>query len=123
MSETPLIDGILLAASARGWRLFRQNTGMGWVGKIAGRKGANITLENARPLHAGLCVGSSDIIGIAPVVITPDMVGQTVGVFVAIEVKTVGVPVSTDQAKFTAMIKRLGGKAIIARDVSDIDLC
>lgn len=123
MSETPLIDGILLAASARGWRLFRQNTGMGWVGKIAGRKGANITLENARPLHAGLCVGSSDIIGIAPVVITPDMVGQTVGVFVAIEVKTVGVQVSKDQAKFTAMIKRLGGKAIIARDVSDIDLC
>lgn len=121
MSETPLIDATLLTGSAKGWRLFRQNTGVGWVGKLRSKKAGTVILDNARVLHAGLCVGSSDVIGLRPVVITADMVGQTIGQFVAAEIKTPGVPVTKEQAGFIEMVKRLNGHARIVRDVADID--
>ena len=41
-------------------------------------------LGNVKP---NMTIKSSDYIGITPVVITPDMVGKTVGVFTAIEFK------------------------------------
>lgn len=122
MSERPLTDEIMLAASALGARLFRQNTGVGWVGKLVNKTANLVTLENPRPLRAGLCVGSSDIIGIAPVVVTQDMVGQTIGLFVAVEVKA-GAGLSVEQKRFLAMVKSCGGLACVAHKVDDaIDL-
>lgn len=100
-AEKDIINAILLGASERGHRLFRQNTGKGWVGKVVGGVSADrITLREPRPLVAGLCVGSSDVIGYSPVLITPEMVGQTLGVFVALEVKTPGVRVTPEQKAF-----------------------
>lgn len=119
MTERPLIDEILLSASRLGSRLFRQNVGLGWVGKIIRRDRTKILLENPRPLHAGLCKGSSDVVGLTPVVITPDMVGKTVGVFTAIEVKYGRTPTDDDQKKFIAMVKKLGGIAAIVRSLDD----
>jgi hypothetical protein len=119
MTERPLIDEIMLGASKIGARLFRQNTGLGWVGRIAGKTAKTITLENPRPLHAGLCTGSSDVIGIMPVIVTPEMVGRTVGLFVAIEVKTGNVPVSQEQARFLAMVRDCGGVAMLAKSAPD----
>lgn len=91
-AEKDIINEILLRASERGHRLFRQNTGKGWVGRQV-RMGVTssdrITLADPRPLIAGLCVGS------------PDVVGYTsTGVFVGIEVKTPGVRVTPEQKAF-----------------------
>ena len=115
-----LINPILLRASEMGARLFRQNTGMAWVGNVI-RNGHQVVVTEARPFHAGLCVGSSDIIGITPVLITQDMVGKTVGIFTAYEAKTGKLTASKDQEKFIAMVRRLGGIAKVVRSPDDIE--
>ncbi len=114
MRETPIMRLTMIALSAIGSRVFRQNTGMGWVGKVARKTKDEITLRNYRPLHAGMCVGSSDIIGWTPVVITPEMVGRTVAVFTAIESKGEGGGASDEQENFIARISEAGGIAAVA---------
>lgn len=118
MTEPELIRRILLAGTAEGARLFRQNVGQGWAGKAAHR-GSTVVIENARPLHAGLCKGSSDIIGWRPVVITPDMVGQTVAIFVAIEAKTGRLRTTADQQRFLDAVEKAGGIAGVAKGVDN----
>ncbi|WP_299078746.1 VRR-NUC domain-containing protein [uncultured Paraglaciecola sp.] len=112
-----ITDSILLASTKRGARLFRQNTGMGWVGKILGKTKTAITLGNPRPLHAGLCKGSSDIIGITPIVVTQEMVGKTVGLFTAREVKAGNDQLTTEQRKFLEMVNKLGGIGMVDRSL------
>lgn len=84
--EHKVQDDARLLASQMGWRLFRNNKGV---------------LPDARgvPVRFGLCnetaalgkrLRSSDLIGIRPVIITPDMVGSTIGQFVAREIKKAG---------------------------------
>lgn len=113
--ETGLVRRILVATSNFGSRLFRQNVGMAWTGDIVERTPRRIVLENYRPLHCGLVEGSSDAIGLTPIVITQDMVGSTVAVFTAIEVKTKTGRVSEKQKKFIAFVKQFGGIAGVAR--------
>lgn len=72
-------------------------------------------------IRFGLCEGSSDLIGITPVKITPGMIGKTVGVFTAIEVKK-DVKKSYDkhrmdtQQRFIDFINRNGGFAFKSDD-------
>jgi hypothetical protein len=112
-AETPLQNKIRLALSQAGCLNFRNETAGAWVGKVIHREGHIVTLKGASMITAGLCVGSSDIIGIAPTLITQDMVGKTVGVFVAAEVKTPqsGDDGSDEQKKFLAAIIKAGGIA------------
>ena len=117
--ETNLQNRIRLALSNMGIINWRNNTGMGWAGKVLkGPRHAHlgekdILIRNARPLHAGLCKGSSDVIGIKPTVITEDMVGQTVGIFYACEVKQPKGRVTDDQKIFAEVINSVGGVARI----------
>lgn len=64
--------------------------------------------------------GSADIIGIHPVTVTPEMVGQRIGQFAAIEVKVPGKHQRKDQKNFEMAVKRQGGIYIVARGVDDI---
>jgi len=99
--ERDLINEILLRASERGHRLFRQNVGSGWVGKAkAGRAPGSMVVQEARPLIAGLCVGSSDVIG-----------WTARGLFVALEVKTPGVRATAAQKAFVEAVSLSGGIA------------
>lgn len=116
--EKASINELLKSAARTGSKLFRNNTGTGWVGKMV-RKGADVLVKDARPLHAGLCVGSSDVIGWHPVVVTQEMVGRTVAVFVAIEVKEGKTPLTTDQATFIRVVNECGGIAFEAREEPD----
>tara|TARA_R110002153_G_scaffold152507_2_gene304103 strand:+ start:240 stop:482 length:243 start_codon:yes stop_codon:yes gene_type:complete len=64
--------------------------------------------KNGRPIKFGLCVGSSDIIGIAPD-----------GVFIAVECKTrMGQPTDA-QVRFIKAVIAKGGRAGIARNSDD----
>lgn len=84
--EARVQDEARLLASKMGWRLFRNNVGV-------------LKDERGVPVRYGICndspamnkrIKSSDLIGIRPVVITPDMVGSTIGQFVAREIKRTG---------------------------------
>jgi len=86
MSESAVQSLVRLEASRKGCRLFRNNVGAGY-------------LENGSFIRFGLAndsdrlnqqIKSADLIGIEPVIITQGMVGQTIGRFLAREIKAAG---------------------------------
>lgn len=114
--ESELGRRIQVALSTIGARMFRNNVALGWVGNAVQHLGnGDVLIRNARPLHAGLCEGSSDYIGFNSITITQEMVGARVAVFVACEVKTTTGRVSEAQRNFIAAVKQAGGVAFVAR--------
>lgn len=129
MTEQGVMRAILLACSRGAARLFRQNVGTGWVGEstrfsrastVSVQQG-DVLIRNARPLHAGLCEGSSDLIGWRTVEVTPKMVGQRLAVFAAVEVKSERGRPTTQQKAFITAVSRAGGIAGVARSVEDAE--
>jgi hypothetical protein len=111
----------MLALSARGWAVWRQNVGLAWAGDVKKLGPGRVLIENARPLHCGLCKGSSDIIGIRPVVITQEMVGSTIGGFGAVEVKTLRGRISQEQQWFLDSVTKHGGWSGVIRSLEDLE--
>ena len=106
--ETVIQREIMIALSKEGCKVFRNETGGFWTGKVIHKDGRTVTLANAQMMQCGLCVGSSDIIGITPN-----------GKFIAIEVKTETGRVTKEQITFINNILSSGGIAGIARSVAD----
>lgn len=106
--ETKIQRLIMLALSEAGCTVWRNETAGAWMGKQIHHEGDQVTLTNARIMKFGLCVGSSDIIGIAPD-----------GRFLAIEVKTKTGRASKEQLRFIEAVKNAGGIAGIARSVEE----
>jgi ribosomal protein S19 len=102
-------------------RLFRNNVGTGWVGKTIHHHNGRVILENARPLDAGLCKGSSDLIGWTTVEITPEMVGKKVAVFTALEVKAAKGNPTDEQLCFIENVKKAGGIAEVVRSKEEAE--
>lgn len=120
-SEHNIQNTILLAASELGYTLWRNNVGTGWAGSGTTRRSDGaVIVHNARPLNAGLCKGSSDLIGLKPVVITADMIGTTLAQFVALEVKAQHGRVSTHQQMFIDFVRKSGGIARVIRSVEEM---
>lgn len=124
MSEADLMRRLQIAASRLGARLFRQQVGMAWVGKIIKTPGVytlgpnDVLIRNARPFHAGV-EGMSDLGGWVSVEITPDMVGSTLAVVAQAEVKENARP-TTQQLAWIAAVNKAGGRAGIARSEKDL---
>lgn len=85
-SEAAVQSQLRVAASAAGWRLWRNNLGA-------------YQDERGRFIRYGLCndspainrrIKSADLVGIKPHVVTPADVGRTLGVFVSRECKPQG---------------------------------
>ncbi len=80
----------------------------------------NVGYDERKKLRYGLKKGSADWIGILPLVITPDMVGKRVGVFLSVEMKSAGGSLQPDQAAWINTVRSAGGIAIVARRPEDI---
>lgn len=113
-SEAYATNDIRLEASQRGCRLWRNNVGA--------------YEADGRWIRYGLCndsrrmneqIKSSDLIGIRPVRITGEHIGQVIGQFVAREVKASGWRYAATareraQLAFIALVRQLGGDAQFA---------
>lgn len=129
-SEKELINLVQYYFTETGNRIFRQNTGFGWVGnkffKPPMETSVRVTpqdvvIKNARPLHAGLCKGSSDLIGWTSVTVMPDMVGKKLAIFTAIECKTLGFKASPEQVAFINAVQKAGGIGKIIYSMDDLN--
>lgn len=100
------IDEILLN-QPENVRLFKSRAGFAWQGKST-RKGRFLVIENPIPFH-GMPDGFPDICGWTEITITPDMVGQNIAVFTAVEVKTGNQKLEKLQRGFRDLIVRMGG--------------
>jgi len=114
MLENDIQKLIMLAASRAGAKIFRNNTAQGWVGQSKRLSDGSVLIIAPRVLYAGLCVGSSDLIGWTTRVITADMVGKRVAIFTAIEVKA-GTRPTKEQLAFISAVRNGGGIAGVAR--------
>lgn len=100
--------------------LFRVNVGQAWTGSQVDRlPGGRVLIHDARPFSTGLPPGFADTFGLVQVVITQDMVGQTIGQFLAGEIKAPGGKVSDKQAAFLKAINDNGGRAGVWRSPDD----
>jgi len=88
--------------------------------------------DNGRPIRYGLAndskrmneeVKSSDLIGITPITITPEMVGKTIAIFTAIECKAEGFKFNrrdkrqVAQKKYIDVVSGMGGIAGFASSI------
>lgn len=105
--ETNIMNKIMLKMSKKGWLVWRNQVGL------------FKTVDGTRTVPIGV-KGSSDIMAVKPTVITQDMVGQTVGIFVAVEVKTATGRQSKDQKKWQAVAESKGIEYILARSEDDV---
>lgn len=116
MKEADIQTRIMIAVSKAGGRVFRNNVGVGWAGKsqritkpqTVTMMPGDVVIRNARPLHAGLGVGSPDLIGW-----TPD------GLFLGVEVKTATGRATEAQQNWHKLITSFGGLAGICRSEDD----
>jgi hypothetical protein len=107
-SEQTIQQQIRLALSRGPVRLWRNNTGA-------------MRDERGQLVRFGLCPGSADLIGYRSLEITPDMVGQRVAVFTAVEVKAERGRPTPEQTAFLEHVVAAGGRAGIARSVADAE--
>lgn len=88
-------------------RLWRNNSGVLYDG-------------TGRPVRYGVGQpGGSDLIGLTQIVVTPEMVGRTLAVFTAAEVKRPKAKVPQAQLDFLAFIRDFGGIAGVVRSAED----
>lgn len=128
MTEHQTQQKILLLGRGEN-RLWRNNVGTGWSGKAErvtpvnfytlGRslQPGDVVVRQGRPLHAGLCKGSSDVIGFRSIEVGSQRIAQ----FVALEVKTGKGRATEEQRHFLALVERMGGIAAIVRSVEEAE--
>ena len=113
---------VRLSAARSGRMLWRNNRG---AGKMASGTFVRYGLANDSKA-LGDAIKSADLIGIDPVVVTPDMVGSTVGIFLSVEVKREGWKYSGTleecaQMQWARIVEAKGGRAIITNKSNIFD--
>lgn len=106
--ETNIQNGILVQLSAAGHLPFRCH-----VGIFRAMDNPDRIVKIGTP-------GMSDIFDIAPVTITPEMVGKTVGVAVCCEVKTLTGKLRKNQELWQLAAKKRGAICLVTRSVDQV---
>ncbi|MCT0229751.1 VRR-NUC domain-containing protein [Synechococcus sp. CS-1324] len=107
-SEYEIQQRIRLACGHGPVRLWRNNTGA-------------LVDQQGRQVRFGLCRGSSDLIGLRSLEVTPELVGQQIAQFVALEIKTPHGVVSAEQRAFLHLVEQLGGVAAVCRSIEEAE--
>jgi hypothetical protein len=121
VSENTVLRTVWLACGVIS-RLFRLNSGMGWVpthGKTWREPNGDVVVPGGRPVALGFgdpsgdpVQGVGDLVGWTTITITPEMVGCDVAVFTDIETKSSAEAKKRKaQADFIDLVKRSGGIA------------
>lgn len=127
MSDQAFLARILLACSRGATRLFRNNVAQAWVGQsrrfsrpetVIVQTG-DVLIRKARPLHAGLHIGSGDLIGWTSREITAADVGKRVAVFTSLEGKQGADKLRKEQRDWLAAVLAAGGIAGEVRSVEE----
>jgi hypothetical protein len=122
MTEAAIMRAIMAEAPKHGARLFRNNVGQAWAGKLQQRSSTHTeafcsaVIIDPYPVHFGLCEGSSDLIGWMPVHWDATILDA---IFLAVEVKTPRGRVSKEQQAFIDAVNKAGGIAGVCRSVED----
>lgn len=106
MSESDTLRDIILRLSNTDTRLFRMQSG------------SFRALHSDQVIRVGI-PGMSDTIGLRRITVTPELLGRSLAVFVAIEVKSKTGKPHANQLDFVQVVSNLGGYAGIARSVDD----
>jgi hypothetical protein len=132
MRENNVWKKCLLAISRRSplARLFRNNNGSGWQGpgftlkpgQVYRAEGGERVITRPQHIEFGLMPGSGDGIGWESMVITPEMVGRRVAVFLSVETKAGRGRATKDQLNWRQQVHDAGGIAIIVNDPDQIEL-
>lgn len=115
VSESTIGKNIQLAFSKLGHRLFRINSGLGWIGESARFTQkqtvfvypGDVLIRRARPLHAGF-PGMSDYGG-----------WMKDGRALYVEIKSEKGKLSMEQINFITAVNRAGGVAFVAYSVEE----
>lgn len=127
MNEHDIQNRIRVAISQYG-KYFRINSGTGWTSNDTRRisreclyalEPGDVVLKNARTFSTGTPPGYTDLSGVTPVKITPEMVGKTIGVATFLEIKGPAGKISPDQFNFIQVMRDAGAIAGIARSEED----
>lgn len=123
MRESGIQNKMLIDMSKNGLYGLRINSGEFWGGKFVSMKTTNkrtfLVLENPTKVQ-GAPAGTSDIIGCKSVFITPQMVGTTLAVFFAVEVKCPGKKPEPHQENYLAVMRCRGAIAGSARSSEEM---
>lgn len=126
MKESPVLHRVLLACSQGATRLFRMNVGLAWVGQAKKYEkqqtvvvhAGDVVIRDARPFRAGV-EGMSDLVGYTVIEVTPEMVGQRMAIYTALECKGDGGRLRPAQAVFIDCVESAGGIAGVVRSEDD----
>lgn len=117
--ETKLQRRIMLETEDVNTRVFRNNVGAAWQGSNFTIRDRRLIEGKARYVVYGLAPGSSDLVAVRSIEITPDMVGKRIAVAGFIETKVDGQTTTTEQKNFLKMGYRLGAITAVATTVEE----
>lgn len=110
-------------------RIYRNNVGSGWSGpgftlkpgQVYKAQGGERVITHPSFIEFGLCKGSGDGIGYDSIIVTQEMVGKPIAVFLSLETKANG-KATKEQIAWQKEITEAGGIALIVNDPDQISL-